>query len=100
MNGDSLSSALRWDDNRDVKIHLINKNTGKRFPVKYVSKAFFFLHTINAYEDSDHVVVDMCGYDSPAMMDCMFIEQLQTAQFNPNYAPLFRGKKYFEGQFL
>ena len=92
LKGDSLSSALRWDEKRDVKFHLINRQTGKRFHIKYVSRAFFFLHTINAYEDRDHVVLDVCGYDSPAMMDCMFVEQLQTAQFNPNYAPLFRGE--------
>ena len=91
VKGRSLSSSLRWDGKRDVKFHLINKHTKKKYPIKYVSKAFFFLHTINAYEHRDHVVVDICCYDSPAMMDCMFIDKLQTAQTNPDYAPLFRG---------
>ena len=91
VKGRPLSSALRWDGNRDVKFHLINKKTGRNFPIKFVSKAFFFLHTINAYEEAGHVVVDICCYNSPAMMDLMFVEKLQTAQENPNYAPLFRG---------
>ena len=56
-------------------------------------KAFFFLHTINAYEEKGHLVVDICAYDSPDMMDCMYIEKLQTAQSNKNYAPLFKGSK-------
>ena len=94
LKGKPLSSALRWDGNTDVKFHLINKQTRKKYHIKYVTKAFFYLHTINAYEDSGHVVVDICGYDSPAMMDCMFIDKLQTAQSNKDYAPLFRGMQY------
>ena len=92
IKGRPLSSALSWDGNTDVKFHLINKKTGRKFPIKFVSKAFFFLHTINAYEEADHMVVDICCYDSPAMMDLMFIEKLQTAQTDKNYAPLFRGR--------
>ena len=34
-----------------------------QYHIKYVARAFFFLHTINAYEEADHVVVDICGYD-------------------------------------
>ena len=41
-------------------------------------------------QDGDHVVVDICSYDSPAMMDCMFISELQFAQSNPAYANLFK----------
>ena len=92
FKGKSLSSALTWDGSRDVVFHLINKHTQKEHVVKYVSKAFFFLHTINAYEEKDQVVVDICCYDSPDMMDCMFIDKLQSAQSNPDYAPLFRGR--------
>ena len=92
IKGRPMSSALRWDGNTDVKFHLIDKRTERKYPIKFVSKAFFFLHTINAYEEADHMVVDICCYDSPAMMDLMFIEKLQTAQTDNNYAPLFRGR--------
>lgn len=60
LKGKSLSSALSWDGSRDVVFHLINKHTQREHGIKYVSKAFFFLHTINAYEEKDHVVVDIC----------------------------------------
>ena len=77
--GRSLSSCLRWDAARDVRFHLIRRDTGRKvahysvvllsttllpqYHIKYVARAFFFLHTINAYEEADHVVVDICGYD-------------------------------------
>ena len=92
LKGKSLSTALRWNGDREVVFHLINRHTKKEHTIKYFTKAFFFLHTINAYEERGEVVVDICSYDSPAMMDCMFIEKLQTAQSNPDYAPLFRGR--------
>ena len=88
LHGSSLSTALKWDSNKGVIFHLLVRLTGHHFPLKYVAKSFFFLHTINAYEDRAHVVVDI----SPAMMDCMFLSKLQSAQTNPDYAQLFRGR--------
>jgi len=92
LRGQSVSTALKWDSTESVIFHLVNKITGCHHPIKYVTKSFFFLHTINAYEDSDHVVVDICSYDSPAMMDCMFLDKLQSAQSNADYSKLFRGR--------
>ena len=92
LQGHSLSTALKWNSEKGVIFHLMNKTTGLHYPIKYVAKSFFFLHTINAYEDKGHVVVDICSYDSPAMMDCMFLAKLQSAQSNADYAKLFRGR--------
>ena len=92
LQGKSLSTALAWDSERGVIFHLINRKTGELYPMKYVAKSFFFLHTINAYEDQGHVVVDICSYNNPSMMDCMFLEKLQSAQSNADYAALFRGR--------
>ena len=36
--------------------------------------------------------MDICAYRSPAMMDCMFVNRLQTAQSDPDYAALFHGR--------
>ena len=42
-----------------------------------MADAFFFLHTINAYEDDNHLVLDICCYKNAKMLDCMYIEALQ-----------------------
>ena len=82
-----------------------------------MTDAFFFLHTVNAFETEDgrHLVVDICCYNDARMLDCMYIEalqvsncyyyyyyslcltkkksnQIQSAQSEPNYASLFRGR--------
>merc|ERR1740128_1433894 len=60
----TVMSALQWRD-RGVVFHVVDKVTGKRTATKYVADSFFFLHTINAYEEDDQVVIDICAYKSP-----------------------------------
>jgi len=70
------------------------RKSGQKHPVHHRSeKAFFFLHTINAFDvDDDAVVVDVSCYDNPKMLDCMRLEELRKAQSNAEYAKLFRGR--------
>lgn len=47
-------------------------------PIKYLANAFFYLHTVNAFEsDDDHLIIDICCYENAKMLDCMYIEALQ-----------------------
>lgn len=57
-------------------IHLISRYNGETVKT-FKSDAFFYLHIINQYEENDHVVIDICCYRDPSMIDCMFIEALQ-----------------------
>jgi len=91
VSGKPLSTTLKWRQTQ-TKIRLISRRTGKETSVAYMADAFFFLHTINAYEDDNHVVVDICCYKNAKMLDCMYIDALQNAQSDPNYASLFRGR--------
>jgi carotenoid isomerooxygenase len=59
---------------------LISRGTGKGTKVRYEADALFFLHTINAYEDGDFVVVDLCAYADAKMLDCMYVEALQVSK--------------------
>ena len=40
----------------------LTRETGKRHPIKYNTSPFFYLHTINAYEEDGHIVIDICCY--------------------------------------
>ena len=91
VTGKPVSSALRWKAADPVVFHLLNRlnfltanllispsksnwkfepmlsthltrETGKRHPIKYQSSPFFYLHTINAYEEDGHLVIDICCY--------------------------------------
>lgn len=48
----------------------------------YLTSAFFFLHIINAYEDDEHLVVDICCYENADMLHCMTFEMLEVRRRN------------------
>ena len=88
----AMCHALKWYDDSTTNFHVINRRTGDRLKVPFKAKGFFYLHTINAYEDEGHIVIDICCYDNPNMLYCMELENLKTAQSQEAYATLFRGR--------
>ena len=69
-----------------TKIRLVSRRTGRETSVTYMADALFFLHTINAYEDDNHIIVDICCYKNAKMLDCMYIEALEVDHFQTVYS--------------
>ncbi|XP_037894912.1 carotenoid isomerooxygenase isoform X1 [Glossina fuscipes] len=87
----NLSACLKWFDNKPVLFHVIDRNTGQ-LRYTFHSETFFYLHIINQYEQDDHIVIDICCYKDPEMINCMYLESMTNMQSNPNYAALFRSR--------
>ena len=61
-----------------VRFRLINRHTmAEHDEYIYLAPVFFFLHTINAYEDNNNIVIDICCYENADMLQCMTIEELE-----------------------
>ena len=90
----AVIDAMRWHGDCDTVFHVINRSTGEATKVVYTSESFFFLHTINAYEEGGYIVIDIAMYQNPHMLHCMSLTALQTAQSDPSYAQRFRGKPH------
>lgn len=86
-----LASNFKWFADQNTCFYLLCRTTGK-LKHTYEADAFFYLHIINAYETGDYVVVDICCYKDPSMLDCMYTEAMQNMQTNPDYARMFRAK--------
>ncbi|KAK4884106.1 hypothetical protein RN001_000377 [Aquatica leii] len=86
-----LHSAMKWYENEMTQINVVSRSTGKLI-YKFYAEAFFYLHIINQYEESNHVILDICSYKDASMIDCMYIEAIQNAQSNPYYADMFRSR--------
>ncbi|KAH8388452.1 hypothetical protein KR093_006574 [Drosophila rubida] len=91
LSNQNLSACLKWYEDKPTLFHLVERATGKLLQ-SYESEAFFYLHIINAYEQDAHVVVDICSYKNPEMINCMYLEAIANMQTNPDYAKLFRGR--------
>lgn len=87
----NTSACLKWFDNKPCLFHLVDRRSGEVVH-KFQSDPFFYLHIINQYERDDHVVIDICCYKNPEMINCMYLESMMNMQSNPNYATLFRGR--------
>lgn len=53
---------------KQTRFYVICKKTGDTVH-KYYAKAFFYFHTINSYEEDDHVVIDLMAYDNSSIID-------------------------------
>ena len=87
----NLSACLKWFEDKPTLFHLVDRKTGE-VAQTYESEAFFYLHIINQYEEDNCVIIDICCYKDPEMINCMYLESIMNMQSNPNYASLFRGR--------
>ncbi|KAL0266943.1 UNVERIFIED_CONTAM: hypothetical protein PYX00_009347 [Menopon gallinae] len=86
-----LAESLKWYPEEKTIIYLICRKSG-RVCRTFHAESFFYLHIINQYEEDDHVVLDICCYKNPSMINCMYIDALKEGYKNPNYASMFRGR--------
>ncbi|KAM3920984.1 carotenoid-cleaving dioxygenase, mitochondrial-like [Leptodactylus fuscus] len=64
ITGTPISNCLYWDPRYDTVFHVANKHTGNIHSVTFHTKAIATFHQINAYEDEDCIVLDLCGQDN------------------------------------
>src|SRR2546423_7711817 len=62
----SFGQSLRWQPERGTPIAVIDRATGEtRW---YQTDGFMMFHTINAWDEGDDVVVDLCAYPDDSVM--------------------------------
>lgn len=50
----------------------------------YVAEPFAFFHTINAFEESNHLVIDICTYSDGDFLKCLFHETIKESNKSPS----------------
>lgn len=97
MRSQPMAGNFRWFAEQPTCVYVLSRETGKLVRT-FEADAFFYLHIINVYEvadsdsDEEYVVLDICCYRDPKMLDCMYIEAMESMQQNPDYARMFRGR--------
>ena len=82
LKGSTFYECLDWCPQEKNLFHIVSKDTGKPIlegKFKLISQhSFFFLNFINCYEDGgDGIVIDLIGYDSPEILDQLFLKKLR-----------------------
>lgn len=57
---------------------MVSRETGQVVKT-FVAETFFYLHIINQFEtrDKEYVVLDICCYRDPKMLECTYIEAMK-----------------------
>ncbi|XP_071519059.1 LOW QUALITY PROTEIN: carotenoid-cleaving dioxygenase, mitochondrial-like [Panulirus ornatus] len=82
--GKAFMKAMDWIPNETTKFRVVRRSDGSVFKTVYHAKAFFTFHTINAYEEAGHLVVDTCCFDDAAVVNQVWLENIvnPTQAFN------------------
>ncbi|XP_064193214.1 beta,beta-carotene 15,15'-dioxygenase isoform X1 [Anguilla rostrata] len=76
FRGINWGTCLKYDQDDETLIHLINRTTGKAFSTKFYTDALVVFHHINAYEDEGHVVFDMITYKDSNLYDMFYLQNM------------------------
>ncbi|XP_072283191.1 carotenoid-cleaving dioxygenase, mitochondrial [Pyxicephalus adspersus] len=77
LRGKSFSGVMCWEPDLNTVFHLVNKHTGKKHPVSFHTKAFSTFHQINAFEDQDCLVLDLCCQDDGGAVELYELQNLR-----------------------
>jgi beta,beta-carotene 9',10'-dioxygenase len=82
LSGRPFIENFQWKPERGTRITLVDRRTGE--PGKtVVTDPVFAFHHVNAYEDGDEVVVDVCAYDDPQIIKDLYLDRLRGLMREP-----------------
>ncbi|XP_068936479.1 carotenoid-cleaving dioxygenase, mitochondrial isoform X4 [Petaurus breviceps papuanus] len=79
VRGKAFLDGISWEPQYNTRFHVVDKHTGKVLPGVFYSKPFISFHQINAFEDQDCVVVDLCCHDDGRILSAYQLQNLRKA---------------------
>ena len=76
FGGKSYYECYQWQPKHGTDFYIIEKNSGKTIR-HLTSDAFFFLHTINSYEENNSVILDVHCYNDNEIINNLYLEKLK-----------------------
>ncbi|XP_051842926.1 carotenoid-cleaving dioxygenase, mitochondrial [Antechinus flavipes] len=77
IRGKAISDGISWEPQYNTRFHVVDKHTGQCLPRIFYSKPFITFHQINAFEDQDCVVVDLCCQDDGKILNIYQLQNLR-----------------------
>jgi beta,beta-carotene 9',10'-dioxygenase len=74
----------RWDPDRPARFLVVDREQGE-LRGTFETDPFFSFHHINAFEDGESVVVDLCAYDDAEIIQALYLDRARDpeAVFSP-----------------
>jgi carotenoid cleavage dioxygenase-like enzyme len=89
LSGRSFIHNYVWKPERGVRIHAFDRATGA-LARSWQTDPFFVFHTINAFEDGDALVIDLCAYEDASIIELLELERLRASAdaYGPQAKPV------------
>lgn len=92
LGGKAPMQCLSWKPQRGTNFLVVNKHSGK-LVARFQSEAFFAFHHINAYEQSNEIVIDIAASVQPDLMYKSYLQPLRAATQSEDH-PLAEYRRY------
>jgi beta,beta-carotene 9',10'-dioxygenase len=77
LSGRPFIENFRWEPDRGTTFFVIDRDSGK-LRGRFETKGFFAFHHVNTFERGGEIVADLITYESPDVIDALYLEQLRT----------------------
>lgn len=71
-----IATNYVWDGSQPSRIHLVDRRRGGVAATAELDPAFVF-HHINAFDDGEKVVLDVCAHRDSSIVDAMYLKNLR-----------------------
>jgi len=79
LSGRPYIENYRWKPERGTRFTLIDRSTG-RAEARIEAEACFAFHHVNAFEQGDEVLVDICTYPDAGVVQDLYLERLRAGK--------------------
>jgi beta,beta-carotene 9',10'-dioxygenase len=79
LSGRPYIENYRWEPERGTRF-LVFERDGGRLRGEYTTDAFFTFHHVNAFERGGELIVDLCAYEDPSIIDALYLDRLRGGQ--------------------
>jgi carotenoid cleavage dioxygenase-like enzyme len=82
LSGRPLIENYKWRPERGTTFIVIDRRDGD-VQARVAGPAFFAFHQVNAFEDGDELVIDLCAYDDVSIIAAFYLERLRSGDRAP-----------------
>jgi beta,beta-carotene 9',10'-dioxygenase len=82
LSGRPYIENYRWEPERGARF-LVFERDGGALRGEYRTDAFFTFHHVNAFERDGQLVVDLCAFDDPSIIDALYLDRLRAGEMPP-----------------
>jgi carotenoid cleavage dioxygenase-like enzyme len=86
LRGRPFIENFRWTPALGTVFHVLDLADG-RLVGRYRTDAFFAFHHVNAWEDGDSLLVDVCAFADSSIIDALYLDRLRGGQRVPVATP-------------